>query len=107
VRCWNYRARVKGTTPIRSQVLDEERMRPDYRSELVLCVPFSALTLMVGWKEGHPVHKNPISLIPSSSLLEHRGEASMGGDGCQRRLVIGVAICRWFSCDSRKQRRTD
>jgi len=28
------------------------------RSGLVLCVPFSALTLMVEWQKGHPAHKN-------------------------------------------------
>jgi len=39
---------------------------------------------MVGWKEGHPVHKNPISLIPSSSLLEHIEEKHPWGEMAAR-----------------------
>jgi len=33
-------------------------------------VPFSALTLFVGWQEGHLAHKNPVQLIPWGSLPE-------------------------------------
>jgi len=37
----------------------------------VLRVPFSALTLMVGWVAGgHAVHKKPVPLISKGSLLE-------------------------------------
>jgi len=41
-------------------VVDEERMRPDNRSELMLCIPFSAVALMVGRLEGHPARENPV-----------------------------------------------
>jgi len=37
----------------RSPMVDEERMRLSHLLRLVLRVPFSALTLMVGWQEGH------------------------------------------------------
>jgi len=50
-------------TSIRSPVVDEERMRSGHWLELVFCVPFRALTLMVGWQEGHPAHEKPIPLI--------------------------------------------
>jgi len=51
-------------------VVDEERMRPGHWLGLVLCVPFSALTLIAGWQEGHPARKNPHSTNPRGSLLE-------------------------------------
>ena len=41
---------------IMSVVVDEERMRSGHWLGLVVCVPFSALTLMVGRQEGHPAH---------------------------------------------------
>jgi len=37
----------------------EAMMKPDHWLELVVFVLFSALTLMVGYREGHPVCKNP------------------------------------------------
>jgi len=42
---------------VRSSVMDEERMRPGHWLGLKLCVPFTALTLMVEWQEGHPARK--------------------------------------------------
>jgi len=39
-------------------------MRPGHWRWLVLCVPFSILTLMVGWKEGYLAHRKPFLLIP-------------------------------------------
>jgi len=45
---------------------EERRMRSGHRLRLVLCGPFTALTLMVGWQEGPPVHdKKPIPLTGS------------------------------------------
>jgi len=52
------------TPSVRSPVMDEERMRPGHWLGLVHCVPFSALTLIVGLQEGHPAHKKLIPLIP-------------------------------------------
>ena len=49
--------------------MDEERMRPGHWLGLELCVPFTALTLMAGWQEGHPARKSPVSLIPVGSVL--------------------------------------
>ena len=43
---------------VRSSVVDEERMRPGHWLGLVLCVSFSALTLMIGSQEIHPVREN-------------------------------------------------
>jgi len=42
-----------GEQRIRSPVVDEERMTPGHWLGSVLYVPFSALTLMVGWQEVH------------------------------------------------------
>ena len=38
---------------VTSLVVDEERMRPGHWLGSVLCVYFSAFTLLVGWQEGH------------------------------------------------------
>jgi len=63
---WCCRTGIEGPTPpsIRNPVVNEERMRRGHWLGLVLYVPFSALTLMVGWQEGHPACKNTIPLIP-------------------------------------------
>jgi len=61
------RAIMKGTAPllsVRSLVVDEERMRPSHWLVLVLCVPFSALTLMVRWQKGHLDSKRSCSTNP-------------------------------------------
>jgi len=49
---------------VRSLAVDEERMRSGCRLELVLCVPSSALTLMVGWQEGQAAHEKSHSTNP-------------------------------------------
>ena len=36
---------------------DVERMRPGHWLGSVVCVAFTVLTPMVGWKEGHPARK--------------------------------------------------
>jgi len=41
-----------------NSVVDEERMRPGHWLGSVLWVSFSALTLLVGWQEGHAACKN-------------------------------------------------
>jgi len=52
-------------TLFRIPAVDEEWIkRPGHCIGLVICVPFSALTLMVGLQEGHMAHKNPLPLIP-------------------------------------------
>jgi len=51
---------------------DSNLIRPLAR--VLLCVPFSALTLIVRWQEVHSSHKKPISLIytgfPSNEMEE-------------------------------------
>ena len=48
---WCWRAGIKGaTSSIKSPVVDEERMCPGHWLGSVLCAPFSALTLMIGWQ---------------------------------------------------------
>ena len=54
--------------------MDEERMRSGHWLRLLLCVPVSALTLTVWWREGHPAHKNPVPLIPRGCLPEQLEE---------------------------------
>ena len=44
--------------------MNKERMRPDNWLELVLSVPFSALTPMVGWQEGQRACKKSSSTNP-------------------------------------------
>ena len=58
------------THSIRSMAVDEERMRPGHLLWSVLCVPFSALILMAGYRESQLAHKNRLLLIPTASLLE-------------------------------------
>jgi len=55
-------------------VVCEERMRPGQWLESVLCVPFSALTLMVGWLEGYGAP------IPIGSVLEQVVEEDPSGN---------------------------
>jgi len=56
---------------IRSQVVDEERMRPGHRSGLVLCVPFSALTMTVR------------STNPQEVLFRNRSRTEVGTTGAR------------------------
>jgi len=59
---------------VRSLVVDEERMRSGHWLGSVLCVSFCALTLMVGWQEGHVAHKKPVSLTPRTFVKEQLEE---------------------------------
>jgi len=43
--------------------MDEERMRPGHWLGLMLCVPFSDLTLTVGYQEGPPAREKTASLL--------------------------------------------
>jgi len=38
---------------VRMPVMAEERIRQHHWLELVLCVPFTILALMIEWQEGH------------------------------------------------------
>jgi len=64
--------RHKGATPLasKSPVVDEEMMRPCHWLGLVHCVPFGALTQMVGRQEEHPGCKKPVPLISRGSVPE-------------------------------------
>jgi len=57
---------------IRSLVVDEERMRSGHWLGRVLCVSFSALTLLVVCHEGHPAHSKPVPLISKRSVPKQR-----------------------------------
>jgi len=57
--------------------MDEEKMRSGHWLELVQCVPFSALTLMAGWQEGHPARYTN----PRGSVLEQVEEEDPGSPG--------------------------
>jgi len=59
-------------------VVDEKEMRPGRWLRSVLCVYFSALTLMVGWQEGHGACRNRIPLILNDSFLEQAEEDPRG-----------------------------
>jgi len=61
-------------------VVDEERMRPGHWLGSVLCVPFSALTPIVGWQEGHPALKtNLVPLIPEVLFWDRWRRKTQGG----------------------------
>jgi len=60
----------------------KDEVRPLVRS--VICVPFSALTLMVGWQEGHLAHKNPIPLIPEVLYQSTWGRRTRGATSWPR-----------------------
>jgi len=58
-------------------------MRPGWWLWLVLCVPFSALTVLVWWQEGHPVCETPHFTDPRNSSSgtgaeEPEGEGTSG-----------------------------
>ena len=59
---------------------DEERMRPGHWLWIVLCVPLSALMMIVEWQEGHPLYMNPVQTIAlGPPLLEHVEEEHLSG----------------------------
>ena len=47
---------VKGAS---GSAMYEEGLGPAYWLGLVLCIPFSALTLTVRWQERYPAHRKP------------------------------------------------
>ena len=63
---------------VRSPAVDEERMSPGHWLELLLCVPFSALTRMVGSQEGHPAHQKLCFTNPRGSFLDQIKEETRG-----------------------------
>jgi len=64
---------------IRSLVVDEERMRPGHWLGLVLCVAFSALTLLGYWEDIRPV--KTCDTYPQSFCLEHVEEENQDSRG--------------------------
>ena len=60
----------QSNTPIRSPVVDEERMRPGHWLGSVLCVPFSVLTLLHDGRDANePVNKCSALAEMSDHLL--------------------------------------
>ena len=54
---------------VRIPLVVGEKIRPCRWLELVLCVPFSALTLMAGWQDGRLLRKKmPVPLIPRGRM---------------------------------------
>jgi len=62
---------------ISSPVVEEGRLRPGHWLELVLCISFHALTLMVGWQERHLACTSTIPLILIGSLPEQTKEEDL------------------------------
>jgi len=48
---------------------------------LVFCIAFAALTLSVGWQEGHPANKNPEHVYQNNTRLTqiHPEKQSLNG----------------------------
>jgi len=66
-------------------VVDEERMRSGHWLGSLLRVPFSGLTLMVGWQEEHLYReKASFHLIPRGSLPEKMEEKDPSGTSGSR-----------------------
>jgi len=57
--------------------VNEETTRPGHGLGSVLCVPFTVLTLMAEWQEGHPAHKKTCS--NNSQTLAEQVEEGHGG----------------------------
>jgi len=79
-------SRHKGsnTLSIKSLVVNEARLRPGLG--LVHCLPFSALTLVIGWREGHPACKkthftNPERFSSGLTQVYLEQELSSNWDG--------------------------
>ena len=88
--CWHrlvpaLKSHHKGSnaTSIRSPVVDEERMRSGHWLGSVICVPFSALTLMVGWQEGHLAIK-----IPHCTNPKRLSSGTDGGEPEGNQLIL-------------------
>jgi len=82
---------------MRSPVMDAERMRSGHWLGFVLCVSFSALTLLVGWQEGHLAHKKPVS--PLVVAVWHCGSALVLINEVnlrRARLALGWVTCVRF-----------
>ena len=86
-------------------VLDSERQREGSNAsdggwgqpglELVLCVPFSALTLMAVWEEGHQACRNTILLIPRGSVLDQVEEEVTDQDpGSPGKTTVSTGVIR-------------
>jgi len=118
--CWHHGAVVKGAMHaalVISPVIYEKRMRPDHWLGSVLCVSFSALTLLVGWQEPFNPQKNLRHLSPkvpsgtdagcklrSNPLTQvHLENSHYNRGGCEFCYVLW---CQWFgeltlcTCDS-------
>jgi len=64
------------------QLVDAERIRPGHWLELMLWVVFfSALTLLVGWREGQPYCKNRAIYRTVKKVDENRGWPGQPRDG--------------------------
>ena len=57
---------------------DAKTVRPGNWLASVFCISFSALTLLVGWKERRLARKKSASLIPKDSVLEQAKEKTKG-----------------------------
>jgi len=113
---WHSRSSIKNVSSIRSPVVDEVRPLVRVSALCYLC----ALTLVVGWQEGHPAHKTPHSTNPRGSIAE-QGRRTQGGtswpgftwkNGCYTEVVVTWQFTiAWSNISSvftvfRKQRRS-
>ena len=85
-------------------VVYKERMWPGHWSRSVLYISFSALTLMVGWQDGHPAHKTGFS-------NPHRYHSRTGGRGQPKSgsgwsMFAWKTIIKWNSGDSSSPRKS-
>jgi len=70
--------RGSSAASIRSPVVDWERTRPGHWFRSVLFAAFSALTLLVGWQQGHPAHENNLCCVSSIVLFQKWRKKTVG-----------------------------
>jgi len=78
---------------ISSPVAYEERMRSGHWLWSVLCVAFSALTLMVGWQEGHLACKNSLCHLFPNVIFQNKRK-NTHGNYLKTTTTSGIP-CHW------------
>ena len=89
--------KCSSTPSIRSPVVDKKRWGQTMRSghwslRLVLCVPFSALNLMIWQQEGYPACKTTCS-----TNTERFSSGTDGSEDPRRNWLIQVHLEKWLS----------
>ena len=77
---------------MRSLLLDEDRMRLGQWVGSVLCISSSALSLLIGWQEGHQAHKTCPTCSQGLLSRTSEGRKPMGNWLIQSRFTWKIVI---------------